>query len=118
MFALPGMTARAVSHYQQALALNAELGYALVSSDKRSEAVHHVELATRSNEPGIRIGRPRGAAGITPLMGYHWYRTANFGPRRSNMAKKQRINRSELSRTVPERSESLDARHVMAARYG
>ena len=71
MFASQGTTSRADSHYQQALALNAELGAAhlgpasaLVSLDKRSEAVHYLEMATRSNEPGTRSAAqevPRGS---------------------------------------------------------
>ena len=60
MFVLRGMTARAVPHFQQALAINAELGSPLASLKKRSEAV-----------PRNLIGYPSDAAGIPPLLGYH-----------------------------------------------
>ncbi len=61
MLAVQGMTARAIQHYKQALAIDSEmgaahlgLGSALVSQARFAEAITHLERAARSSEPGVR----------------------------------------------------------------
>jgi Tfp pilus assembly protein PilF len=61
MLAVEGMTARSIQHYEQALAIDSEmgaahlgLGSALISQARFAEAVTHLERAARSSEPGVR----------------------------------------------------------------